>query len=189
MLNNKWTHGKTHFVLSSLPVYVRGAEGILPFRSIIDPQVGSETALLLFDRTPFIYELAKLKPFNLLLKTGLVHTSHGPSCFLLFYVPDPRRPGSVWVAIDAHINPLEVRHLVMWRDLARQSHWHLILVDADDELVDFFEFENTFGLDETLDQIGTMFPATTSSFPEKAKFDEAKIEFSGTYSIEDLLKM
>lgn len=122
MLDNKWRHGKTHFVLSSLPAYVRGAEGILPFRSIIDAQVGSETSLLLFDRTPFVYELAKLRPFNLLLKTGLVHTSHGPLCFLLFYVPDPRQRGSVYTAIDAHLNPLDVQRLVMWRDLARQSH-------------------------------------------------------------------
>jgi hypothetical protein len=182
-LHNKWSHGKTRFAVS-LPLYVSGAEGILPFRMIIDPQVGSEIALLLFDRTPFIYELAKVRPFDLIIKTGLVHTSHGPLCFLLFYVPDPRRPGQVYTAIEAHVNPLDVQHLVMWRDLARQSHWHLILVGANDEVVDFFEFENTFELGKTLDQIEAISPPVVSG-----SFDEAKIEFGATYTIEDLLLM
>lgn len=96
--------------------------------------------LLLLDRTPFVHELAKIRPFDLRLKTGLVRTSYGPLCFLLFQIPDPRNPGAVFLAIDAHINPSEAQHALAWRDLARQSHWHLILVGADNKLVDLFEF-------------------------------------------------
>ena len=151
-LNNKWTGGKQHFVLPPLPVEFQAAEGIAPWNLVLDTKVGSETVLLLFDRTPFVGELAKVRPFNLRLKSGLVRTSHGPVLFLLFYIPDPKRPNTVVSAIDAHVNPLDSQHVLMWRDLARQSHWHLILVGANDELVDLFEFENTFGLGQTLDQ-------------------------------------
>ena len=84
---------------------------------MLDPKVGSETVLLPLDRTPFIHELAKVKPFDLRLKAGLVRTSHGPFFFLLFYVPDPRHPETPFSAIDAHVNAYDVRHMQMWRDL------------------------------------------------------------------------
>jgi hypothetical protein len=185
MINNKWTHGTVHFVLPPLPPQFRTAEGIVPWRLALDPKVGSEMVLLLLDRTPFVHDLAKINPFDLRLKTGLVRTSHGPLCFLLFYIPDPTRPGSVYLAIDAHMNPLDTEHLVAWRDLARQSHWHLVLVGANDKLVDLFEFENGFDLGEALDQIDT----ACSSMAGGGSFDEAKAEFAASYSIENLLRM
>jgi hypothetical protein len=137
-------------------------------------------------RTRFVQELTKIRPLDLRLKTGLVRTSQGPLCFLLFFVPNPVRPGSVHLAIDAHINPLDVQHLAVWRDLARQSHWHLVLVGPNDKLVDLFEFENTFGLDQTLDQIEI---ACSSMAERGTSFEDAKVEFAATYSIENLLQI
>jgi len=84
MINNKWTHGKTHFVLPPLPPELRCSEGILPWRLALDPKAGSEMVLLLLDRTPFIHDLAKVRPFDLRLKTGLVRTSHGHCAFCCF---------------------------------------------------------------------------------------------------------
>jgi len=72
----------------------------------------------------------------------------------------------------------------MWRDLARQSHWHLVLVGANDELVDLFEFENSYGLGATLDQV----EAVCQKVPA-GSFSDAKAEFSAKYSIDDLLRM
>ena len=118
------------------------------------------------------------------MKTGFVRTGSGPLMFLLFYVPDPRRPGDVFSAIEVHANPLDVQHMHMWRDMARQSHWHLILVDANDELVSLFEFENDFGLEHTIEQVEATFRGMVGG-----SFDEAKAEFSATYTIDDLLGM
>lgn len=53
---------------------------------------------------------------------------------------------------DTYINPFEPSHLEMFRKLARQTHWHLILIGANDEVVDFYEFENTYDLEKTLEQ-------------------------------------
>jgi hypothetical protein len=185
MLSNKWSHGSTHFILPPLPPQFQTAQGIVPWRLGLDPKTGSEMVLLLIDRTPFIYDLAKIKPFDFRLNIGLVRTSHGPLCFLLFYVPDPTRPGSVYLAIDAHLNPFDADHVMVWRDLARQSHWHLVLVGVDDELVDLFEFENIFNLGQTLDQVETV----CSTMDGGGSIDAAKFEFAATYPIERLLEM
>ena len=183
-LNNKWTHGKVTFVLPPLPAEFQGAEGIIPWNFVLDPSVGTETILLLLDRTPFIHDLAKIRPIDLHLKTGLVRTGSGPLMFLLFSFPDPRGPGPVFSAIEAHANPLDVQHMQMWRDLARQSHWHLILVGANDELVNLFEFENVFGLEQAIEQV-----EATCRGMVGGSFDEAKAEFCATYTIDDLFGM
>lgn len=182
VLNNRWTHGKSTFALPPLPAEFRDAEGIVPWNFALDPKTGSETVLLLIDRTPFVKELAIVKPFDLRLKTGLVRTSHGPLLFLLFYVPNPRNPQIAFSAIDAHANPHSPQHMLIRRDLARQSHWHLILVGANDEVVDLYEFENVFGLGDTLDQV----QVACNGMP-KGSFTEAKAEFCAKHTIDDLL--
>jgi hypothetical protein len=182
--NNKLTSEKAHYHLPPLPAELQQAEGIMPWHLVVEPSVGLETVLLHLDRTPFIHQLAKVRPFDLRLKSGLMRTSQGPFLFLLFYVPDPKRPGIEFSAIDVHVNPFDPRHMVFWRDLARQSHWHLILVGEDDKLVDLFEFPNTFGLSQVLDQVD----ATCNGMPH-GNFDEAKAEFCEKYTVDDLLQM
>ncbi len=181
---NKWLRGTSMFGLMPLPHELGHAEGILPFNMVVDPAVGSETVLLLLDRSPFIDDLAQVRPFDLRLKTGIVRTAHGPLLFLLFYVTDPRQEGAVLLAIDAHVNPHEPQHMDAWRELARQSHWHLILVGENDKLVHSFEFENDFGLDQTLAAVEDL-----SGTPSRGSFDAAKTEFCATYSIDHLLQM
>ena len=114
----------------------------------------------------------------------MVRTSHGPFFFLLFYVPDPKRPNTAFTAIDAHVNAYDPQHMLLWRDLARQSHWHLILVGANDKLIDLFEFENTFGLDKTLDQVESVCRKVPGG-----SFNDAKAEFCAKYTVDDLLRM
>lgn len=93
VLNNKLSR-KAHFELGECPSFDLVSEsGILPVPLIPEDRIGSEMALLLIDKTPFIYTLAKMKPFDLMLKTGMVATSHGPLAFLLFYVPQKGKPG------------------------------------------------------------------------------------------------
>lgn len=182
--NNKLTSEKATYHLPPLLPELQRAEGIMPWHLVLDPAVGMETVLLHLDRTPFIYKLAKVRPFDLRLKSGLMRTSHGPLLFLLFYVPDPNRPGTPFSSIDAHVNPYDPQHMIFWRNLARQSHWHLILVGEDDTLVDLFEFENTFGLSQVLDQVDA-----TCKLVRGGNFDAAKAEFCENYTIDDLLLM
>jgi hypothetical protein len=160
------------------------AEGILPLQVVLDPDVGSEVVLLWIDRTPFVHELQRIAPFDLILKTGVANTSHGPLIFLLFWVPDPVNPDQPFAVAEAHANPFNSQHITTWRDLARQSHWHLFLVGAGDEQAGFFEFENTFSLVEALNQV----ERACQGMPHD-DFNLAKAEFCEKYSIEDLFQM
>ncbi len=74
--------------------------------------------------------------------------------------------------------------MTTWRDLARQSHWHLILVDADREVQGVLEFKNVYGLGETLGQMSKAVQGW-----EPGDFALAKEEFCGQYSLSDLFAM
>jgi hypothetical protein len=99
-------------------------------------------------------------------------------------VADPNNPGTAFSAIDCHVNPLDPQHMSLWRSLARQSHWHLILIGATGELVDLFEFPNTYGLAQGISQVDT----TCQNMPH-GNFDLAKEEFCTKYTIIDLLRL
>jgi hypothetical protein len=181
VLNNKLT-GKAHFELGPCPAFDLVPEsGILPVPAVLEKRIGSEVALLLVDKTPFISTLAASGQFDLKLKTGAVCTSHGPLAFLLFWVPNPDRPDDVCFAHDYHLDPLDPDAVATWRDLARQSHWHVILVGADRTVLDVSEFENVFRLGEALDQM----ELATAGWG-RGDFALARREFTDEYSLHDL---
>ena len=69
-------------------------------------------------------------------------------------------------------------------DLLRQSHWHLFLINKDNEQVEFFEFENTFLLYEALQ--------TAEEACEGMKsidFRKAQEEFMSKYPLENLYNL
>ena len=184
VLNNKLLR-KSHFELGECPVFDLVPEsGILPVPLILEDRIGSEMALLLIDKTPFIYTLAKVKPFDLMMKIGMVATSHGPLAFLLFYVPQAGTPDDPYFALDYHLNPFNAGMMATFRDLARQSHWHVILVDGDKEVQGVLEFENVYGLGKALDQITQAIEGW-----EPGDFALAKLEFCDQYSMCDLFAM
>ena len=149
-LNNKLT-SVAEFELGECPIFDLVPESaVVPMPVILEDQIGTEMALMLIDKTPFIYTLANVKPFNLMLKTGIVETSHGPLAFLLFYVPQPGSPDDPYFAHDCHLNLSDPAVMATWRDLARQKYWHLILVDSERVVQDVLEFENLYGLGESL---------------------------------------
>ncbi|MEI8196095.1 MAG: hypothetical protein WCI73_09320 [Phycisphaerae bacterium] len=169
----------TDFPFDKLP-----ESGILAVPVVFVDRIGTETALLLFDKTPFIYEIVKLRPFTLRMITGLLRTSHGTVMFLLFYVPDPRSPEKPFFTMEVHLNPLDPQMVLPWCDLARQTHWHLVLLDAQGQQVDFFEFENTFDLVKALEVVGE-----ACKSEKCGNFNAAKQEFTEQYSLEDLFRM
>lgn len=182
-INTKWPGDEACFDFSDLPAPLHTAEGIGPVPMVLDDRIGPEVALLLFDRTDFIFRLAAVEPFNLMMKSGVVQTNFGPLMFLLFWVPNPDAPDESITAIDCHINPLDFASVQPWRDLARQSHWHLFLVDADQTQRGFFEFENVYGLDDALERAVDVCAGMVC-----VDFDLAKKEFCELYDIPSLLR-
>lgn len=183
-LNNKWTGPSVRFDLSRLPDELQTAEGIIPVSMALDVQIGTEIVLTLFDRTDFIHEVAAVQPFDLMMKAGLVQTDYGPLMYILFWVPNPDNPSIPVTAIDCHINPLNPASVQPWRDLSRQSHWHLILVDADLQQHGFFEFENVYNLADTLDRV-----IRACDGMQTFDFMLAKQEFCNNYDIASLFEM
>jgi hypothetical protein len=180
-LNNKLS-AKASFVLGPTPLIDAVQDSaILPMPAVLEDEIGTEMVLLLVDKTPFIHQLARLRPFDLHLKTGLVQTSHGPLMFLLFYFPTPSQPQTPFMMLDYHVNPFDPAALSMWRDLARQTHWHLLLADGEGEVYGLFEFGNVYGLGEALDQVGKVCDGMAHG-----DFLTAKEELSRTYSLQDL---
>jgi hypothetical protein len=176
---------KAHFELVTFPQFYSWPDsGILPIPATLDPQIGDEITLFLFDKTPFICDLAQVKPFDFMLKNGLVRTANGPLLFLLFHVPDPRKPGHPFAILDCHLNPLDSPSLAPWRQLDAQSHWHVVLVDQRPSVVDLFEFANTYEVGNTLDQAEDLCASLTAG-----DFDFAKQEFCKTHTLEELYLM
>ena len=71
--------------------------------------------------------------------------------WMLFYVPNPAGEPQPFASMEHHLNPSVLSQVSLWRQLANQSHWHLTLLGASNEVADFFEFENSYGLAEALD--------------------------------------
>jgi hypothetical protein len=184
VVSNKWTHENVNFDLSELPPQVLQSDGIIPFPMVLDTDVGVESTLLLIDHNPFIYDLAKLQPFTLNLRSGLLNTSHGPVVFHLFIVPEPIRSEEVFAVYEAYANPFEMQHTESWRGLSRQTHWHLILIDSSGEQVGFYEFENNYRLGQTLDQVDSACEGM-----KQKDFLAAKREIMQRYSLDDLMEM
>ena len=182
-LNNKWPGAPARFDFTTLPAELHAAEGILPLPLALDDQIGTEMVLIHFDRTDFIHEVASVRPFDLMMKAGLVRTDHGPLMFLLFWIPNPDDPGVPITAIDCHINPLDQASLQPWRDLSRQSHWHFFLVDSDQQQRGFFEFENVYGLADTIDRV-----IKACDGMDSVDFILAKQQFCNNYDIPTLMR-
>jgi hypothetical protein len=184
-LNNKLS-GKVHLELGDYPILdmVPASGGIVPMLVVLEEHIGTEMVLFLIDKTPFIYTLAKVKPFELMLRIGMVATSHGPVAFLLFYVRNRDEPDNPFFTYDLHLNPFNARMMTTWRDLARQSHWHLLLVDGAKEVVGFLEFANVYGLGEALAAI-----AKACCDLQPGDFNLAKQEFCDRYSLKDLFEL
>jgi len=183
-INNKWEHGKTCFEIPPLDDFIGMVDGLFPAPLIINPDVGEEVVLFIRDQTPFMEQLRLVRPFRLMLNAGLGRNQFAPLVFLLFWIQNPNNPAADFAAWDCYLNPKDETWIALWRKLAGQSHWHLFLVGEHGEQREFFEFENTYGLDETLD---TAIRAC-ENIPT-IDFNRAKQLFMDEHSIEDLFAM
>jgi len=159
-------------------------DGFFPIKAALDADVGDEIVLFLRDQTPFMEELCRVRPFRLMLKAGAGRNEYGPLCFMVFWIPNPDHPNEAFAAYDVYLNPHSEVQLATWRELAAQTHWHLFLIGAGGEQREFYEFENIFKLNDTLDA------AVEACGPiQLVDFNRAKAKFMQEHSVDDLLRM
>ncbi len=181
IVRNKWRHGPVRFEALQLGPVLSEYDGLLPFYVVLDPEVGTEVILIIRDQTDFMNTLKAVSPFRLHLKTGFGRNDYGPFGFFLFWIQDPANTSEYVVAYDTYVNPTNDIQLKLWRALAAQTHWHLFLVGASGEQEGFFEFENSYGLNEALNVL-----EQASSDISMDDFYRAKQEFQSDYSVTDL---
>ena len=150
--NNKWPGGKVAWQPASLPSSLDNYSGVVPLPAALHSNVGSEVALFIIDRTAFAHEIARLSPFRLQLNTGLIPCPSGPVLFLLYWLKRPEGD-EPFAMFENTLNPHDNRQLQVYWDLARQTHWHVFVLGQENEELNWFEFENNFGLDITFDRV------------------------------------
>ena len=176
---------QANFELGDLPFFDDLPQsGVMPMPMIVEDRIGSEMVLMLFDKTPFVSTLAKMKSLALILTSGLVHTSHGPVIFLFFHIPNSATPDDPYFAFVNYANPFDSEQMATLWNLANQSHWHLIVVDGDQRVRAVEEYGNVFGL-------GEMLAANADADGDKhsGDFALATQEFSSKHTLQDLLHM
>jgi len=182
MLDNKWKHGKVLLELPPLRPATITTPGLKPISCILDNNVGQEIILLITEPRDKVEEFEGLDITRFNTKVGLVNTSYGPVCWLLFYFSTPLNGGKV--TYENTINPKNLNQLSIYKLLSSQKYWHVIIADDSGSVVNFFEFPNEYDLLETLEQIESV-----TSNMQVTDFMAAKAEYESKYSIEQLLAM
>lgn len=176
--------GSGKFSLDTFPTHLAEMDGFITLPVILDPTVGEEIGIFWMDRTPFIHELAAIKPFDFYMKSGLFGSDFGPLMWMLFFVPNPNGDEMPFASMEYHLNPSDPSQIAHLRRLANQSHWHLALLGAGNRVTAFFEFENNFQLAEALDVMEQVTKGMHVS-----DFMQAKQAFWDAYSMDDLYLM
>lgn len=182
--DTKLTLGRGRFEVVDFPPELSRHNGLLPLATILDYTVGEEVALYWVDRTPFVTELAAIRPFQMILINGLFRSSYGPLMWMLFYVPNPVPEPQPFAMVECHLNPASRGQVDLWRRLSNQTHWHLTLLGKNNRVADFFEFENVYLLGDALDTM----EESCCDLPV-TDFMRAKQEFSDRYTLDELYQM
>ena len=181
MIDNKWRHGEVRLELPPLPSVLLTSSGIKPISFVLDQRIGPEIVLLITEPREQAKEFEGRNITGFFMKSGLVNTSYGPVCFLLFYFPSPDT--GLRVTYENIVNPKDEQQVSIYRQLAEQKYWHVVIADNDGEVLNFFEFHNIYGLADTLKQVQQV-----CSELHVSDFMAAKAEYELTYSIEELLE-
>ena len=184
LIHNQWTRGRSRFELGNVVSQLGKLDGLFPMPMVLDPSIGEEIVILIRDETPFMSDLCRVAPFQLMMKNGCVAMESGPLAFFLFWVEHPKLPGKPFAAWDCYLNPKDQNQLQRWRNLSIQSHWHVILIGEGGHQREFFEFENCYALESSLDLIVD----ACRDLPMR-DFDSAKRSFMTQYSIDDMFKI
>ena len=66
-------------------------------------------------------------------------------------------------------------------DLARQSHWHVFILTSGRDVLNWYELDNGFGLDVTMENVVQV----VEKYPCH-DFEKAKSDFEARYTVEEL---
>jgi len=179
--NNAWLHGATRLQPFRFPSGMDCVEGLLPIPVVINLDVGQEVVLFLKDTTPFVNTLAKTHPFNLRAHGGVARNQFGCLGFFVFWIPSPFNARVPLATYDLYVNLGNEKILGMWRELAFQTHWHLLLLDRKNEQRGFWEFRNTFRISNFLGEMEDF----CRGIPV-LDFDKTKAQFMVEKSVEEL---
>jgi len=182
MIDNKWKQRIVNLKLPQLPHSMISSPGLKPITGILDKSIGQEIILLITEPKDQTKEFVGHKIAKFMMKAGLVNTSYGPVCWILFYFPDRLTGGQV--TYENIINPKSNQNLSSYEQLSAQKYWHVIIATDTGKVVNFFEFPNVYGLSHTLKQVKSV-----CSNMEISNFMAAKAEYERTYSIDELLNM
>ena len=186
MLLNKWKQGKVKWEnLGPFPWSgTEGFSGIAPISVVLDQEIGTEVALYIFDYTPFAHDIAKLEPFTLYLKTGLVRCPSGVVYFSVFWLHNPANPQEPYAIYERIVDPNDSAMMQPYWELARQTHWHVFIVGPNDQCLSWFEIENVFELRPGLEALSKALP----DVPTK-DFEKSKLEFQEMFTLQELLNI
>jgi hypothetical protein len=180
MLDNKWRPGIVKLEIPFQQPEVLAFSGIKPFPLIVDTNIGPEIVLLVTDSTEMIRKFEGITDFY--AKSGLVKTSYGHVLWILFYFPS--LVADQTITYECVVNPKSQIHMDVFKQLALQKYWHVIITDETGEVVKFYEFNNIYGLSDILTKAENI-----CSQMEVSDFFAAKAEYERTYSAEELLDM
>lgn len=182
-MNNKWLHGKKDFVLPPPPAGIMKSAGVFYLHITLDPEIGEEVVLIVYDPTDFIYQLAELTPFRFHTGSLALNTSYGPVFVFLFWVTDPADERKVFAAFDKPVDISNRTALEPWIRIRDQSHLHVLLLDAYHEVQGLYEFENIYGFEEAVEMLSQLDPRRVLDF------GKAQQEYFADYSLPDLVEM
>jgi|GEM_PF-1072900 len=181
--NTAWLHGPARFHPPRFPDGMDSVEGLLPMPAVINLDVGQEVVLYLKDTTPFINTLAKTSPFNLRVHGGVARNQFGCLGFFVFWIPSPFNERVPLATYDLYVNLRNEKILGMWRELAFQTHWHMLVLDRKNEQRNFLEFRNTFRINDVLNEMEEYCRGISV-----LDFDKTKSEFMAERSVEELFQ-
>ena len=179
LFNNRWTGSRSAWAPVPLPPELDSYSGVTPFRVVLDRRVGTEVGLFIVDRTPFVREIAKLNPLHLDVASGLAPCAPGPVLFIFYSLSQAGRTERL-VSFENTINPHDPAMMQLHFELAKQTHWHVFVVGPGNEELNWYEVENVFGLDSTLEQAVSVL----DEYPCR-DFNAAKADFQARYAFID----
>lgn len=182
--NTKWTIGEQTFDLGPLPEYMARFTGVMPAAFAVDPDVGDEVLLNVFDGAITATALAALGRLDLHVAAGVVSLAGGPVAYLVFLVPNPGEDSEPFAAYEVTLNLHDPEHLEPFLALAEQSHWHVVVIGEGLAVLDVVEIENVYELGATL----ASFVGVAADYP-CTDFAAAKAELEATYTLADLWNM
>ena len=182
-LENKWTDDKIKLVLPPISLGFMKKSGLFYMNLVLDEKVGNEVVLIIFDDTDFVYEMRDLKPFQFYVNSVSITTSYGPIISFLFYVTNPADESVIFSAYDKPIDITNEELIKHWVELSNQTHIHLLIVDRRKEVVGFFEFENNFKIEKSIERI---YGINRSSM---INFDRALEEYFNDYDLKGLVDL